>query len=210
MQQSEQIAQLAAALSKAQGAMKPAKKDSSNPYFKSNYADLPAVWESARGALAANDLSVIQTTDFDVDAGYVITTLAHKSGEWIRGRYRIKPTKDDPQAWGSAVTYARRYAFAAIVGVTAADEDDDGNCASEMPAQHKPETAKSRNDRFAKIKNELLQSNDPAECWGRWAKEINEFKAQNQQFYDDLLQAAKSRKEELLNVDRMVADEIKY
>lgn len=214
MTKSDNIGQLAAALAKAQGSMKPALKDSANPYFKSSYADLPAVWEAARSALADNDLSVIQTTDFDGEAGFVITTLAHKSGEWISGRYRIKPVKEDPQSWGSAVTYARRYAFAAIVGVTAADEDDDGNKASgngQKAEAPKPETAKARNDRFASIKKELSEAEDPAEAWGKWVKEINEFKKQDQQYYDDLLNVAKTRKEQLAKtVDGMLGDEIKY
>jgi hypothetical protein len=126
--QSESIAALAAALSKAQGAIKGASKDTANPFFKSKYADLASVWDACRDALSANGLSVIQTTDDGAEGVTVITTLAHSSGEWVRGKLTMKPAKNDPQGVGSAITYARRYALAAMVGV--APEDDDGNAAS--------------------------------------------------------------------------------
>lgn len=128
MMQSEQINELAAALAKAQGAIKGATKDTKNDFFKSKYADLASVWDACRDQLAANGLSVIQTMD-DAERGItVVTTLAHSSGQWIRGRLTMRPVKDDPQGVGSAITYARRYALAAMVGV--APEDDDGNAAS--------------------------------------------------------------------------------
>lgn len=126
--QSEQINELAAALAKAQGAIKGAAKDTANPFFKSKYADLASVWDACRTQLTANGLSVIQTMDDSQGGVTVVTTLAHSSGQWIRGRLTMKPVKDDPQGIGSAITYARRYALAAMVGV--APEDDDGNAAS--------------------------------------------------------------------------------
>jgi hypothetical protein len=126
--QSPSIGALAAALALAQGAMSGAKKDSENPFFRSTYADLASVWDSCRGPLSANGLSVIQTTEAEGDRVTVVTTLAHASGEWIRGRLAMTPVKADPQGVGSALTYARRYALAAIVGI--APEDDDGNAAS--------------------------------------------------------------------------------
>jgi hypothetical protein len=126
--QSESIAKLAEALSKAQGKIKGAAKDTANPFFKSKYADLASVWDACRDQLSAHGLSVIQTTEDSPDGATVITTLSHSSGEWIRGRLTLKPVKNDPQGVGSAITYARRYALAAIVGV--APEDDDGEAAS--------------------------------------------------------------------------------
>lgn len=120
--QSESIAALSAALAKAQGAMSGALKDAANPFFKSKYADLESVWSACRAPLAANGLAVIQTTDF-MDGVRIITTLAHSSGEWIRGVLPIMATKTDPQGTGSAITYARRYALAAIVGVYQTDDD---------------------------------------------------------------------------------------
>lgn len=129
MNQSESIKNLAIALNKAQGQFDHAKKESVNGHFKSKYADLASVIDAAKKPLAENGLAVIQTTDFDEVIGtYLVTTLVHVSGEWISGRYPLNPIKNDPQAMGSSVTYARRYMFSAITGIAA--DDDDGNAAS--------------------------------------------------------------------------------
>ena len=125
LNQSNVIGALAAALSKVQGATEPllAVKDSSNPFFKSKYADLSSVWDACRVQLAANNLCVIQTTAEAADGAVLITTLAHSSGEWIRSVLPIKVKDNSPQAQGSGLTYARRYALAAIVGVSQIDDD---------------------------------------------------------------------------------------
>ena len=126
MEQSATIAELAKALSKAQGEIKGAIKDSNNPFFNKTYADLSSVWEACRKPLSSNGLAVIQTCCSEgLDVVVIETTLAHGSGEWVRGKLAMKPVKIDPQGVGSCITYARRYALAAIVGV--APEDDDGN-----------------------------------------------------------------------------------
>lgn len=122
-EQSEGIGKLASALAKAQGKIVGATKDSKNPFFKSSYADLASVWEAIRGPLSENGLAVVQTTDLDAEGVTVVTTLAHESGEWMRGKIRMHPKDDGPQAYGSCVTYARRYALAAIVGVAQIDDD---------------------------------------------------------------------------------------
>ncbi len=131
---SETIGALTAALAKAQGAMTPAGKSADNPFFKSKYADLAAVVESARAPLASNGLAVIQLAETKGHEGKVAvgltTILAHSSGEWISSRIWMLPADSKPQSVGSALTYARRYGFAAIVGVVAVGEDDDGNAAS--------------------------------------------------------------------------------
>ena len=132
MTHSEQINELSAALAKAQGQIQGAKKDSTNPHFKSDYADLASVWDACRQALSGNGLSVAQSAE-NSEHGYGVTTLLmHSSGQWLRGTLYLKPMKDDPQGAGSALTYARRYALAAMVGV--APDDDDGNAASEKPS----------------------------------------------------------------------------
>lgn len=130
MNKSDSIAALAAALAKAQGAMKGAVKDSANPFFKSKYADLASVVEAIRAAFSANGLSYIQTLEpSDKDEVRVETTLLHASGEWIScGVLSLPVSKADAQGYGSALTYARRYSLSAAVGV--APEDDDGNAAS--------------------------------------------------------------------------------
>jgi hypothetical protein len=127
---SSETKQLAAALSKAQGAFQHAKKDSENPHFKSRYADLASCIDAAKPHLSANGLSVVQAFDYDNGVLLMRTTLFHESGEWIAGNYPVI-VKDatNPQQLGSATTYARRYCFCAIVGLAA--DDDDGNAASQ-------------------------------------------------------------------------------
>jgi len=131
MRHSESIAQLAAALAKAQARIQPAVKDKVNPAFRSHYATLEAIVEACREALAANDLAVLQLPCDDPNCERVAlrTMIVHKSGEFIEEAVSARLVKNDPQGLGSALTYLRRYALAAIVGVTAT-EDDDGNAAS--------------------------------------------------------------------------------
>ena len=128
--QSAEINELAEALAKAQGVISGAAKERINPFFKSSYADLTSVWDACREALSKNSLAVIQTTACTNGAVTLITTLAHSSGQWIRGTYPIDPVKDDPQGHGSALTYARRYSLASIVGVAPRSDDDDAEGAS--------------------------------------------------------------------------------
>lgn len=127
-ERSEQIGELAAALAIAQGKITGALKDSANPFFKSKYADLASVWDACRAALSENGLAVMQLTESDESGVFVTTTLAHSSGQWISSRLHLTPKDGTPQGMGSAITYGRRYALAAMVGV--AQVDDDGNAAS--------------------------------------------------------------------------------
>ena len=126
MLKSEQINELAAALAKAQGQIEGAKKSSSNPFFKSKYADLAECWNTCREALTANEISVIQMPEEINENGRlnITTMLAHSSGQYISSTLTMTVTKLDPQAIGSAITYGRRYALAAMGGL--AQEDDDG------------------------------------------------------------------------------------
>lgn len=127
MNQSTEVKDLFTALNKAQAELKGALKDSSNPFFKSKYADLESVWEACRPSLAKHGLAVTQTTDFLPDAGVcVVTTLGHTSGQWIKGVLPIMAKAQDPQGIGSAITYARRYSLAAIVGIVQVDDDGEG------------------------------------------------------------------------------------
>jgi hypothetical protein len=124
MNQSESIAKLATALSIVQGKLSHAKKDSANPFFKSKYADLESVWDACRDLLAANGLSVMQFPGEYIDGTMsMITILAHSSGEWIGQEMSLPVSKPDAQGSGSALTYMRRYALAAVVGVVQADDD---------------------------------------------------------------------------------------
>lgn len=133
---SAEIGELVKALAKVQGTIKPAKKDSENPFFKQKYASLTSIWDSCRKELSQNGLVVIQTTKVSNEVT-VLTTLAHESGQWIRGELTLKPIKNDPQGVGSALTYARRYALAAIVGI--ASEDDDAEEATRGTRKNKIE-----------------------------------------------------------------------
>jgi len=132
MKTSEQINELAAALAMAQAIIKPAPKDSTNPHFRSRYADLAAVMEACRAPLATNGIALVQSASTTPERYVRITTrLIHKSGQWIEDSLDLKPSKDDPQGVGSCLTYGRRYLVCAMVGVTA-DDDDDGNAASNV------------------------------------------------------------------------------
>lgn len=131
MNKSENINELAAALAKAQAKIETAKKDQTNPFYKSQYAGLPQVWDACRKALSDNGLSIIQTTDTSENGMVLESMLLHLSGQWVISTYPVNPLKADPQSIGSALTYARRYSIMALVGVVADDaSDDDGNAAS--------------------------------------------------------------------------------
>lgn len=126
MTQSDSIKELATALSKAQSEIHGAEKDAKNPFYKSSYASLTSVWDAARGPLTKNGLAIIQTTTWKDQSMFLVTTLTHTSGEWIRGEYLLNPAKNDPQGMGAALTYARRYALSSMVGITQEDDDAEG------------------------------------------------------------------------------------
>jgi len=130
MNSSPSVKELATALAIVQGQLTFAKKDSKNPFFKSNYADLESVWDACRELLSANGLAIMQFPGDYVDGNMTLTTvMTHSSGEWVAQNMSLPVSKPDAQGAGSAITYMRRYALAAIVGVVQAD--DDGNSASE-------------------------------------------------------------------------------
>lgn len=126
MEKSESLSELAGALNKFQSEMGTVSFDSNNPFFKSKYASLSALVTAARPLLAKNGLSVSQLVS---DTGSVTTMLLHSSGQYLSSTLTLKAVKEDPQGQGSAITYARRYAYAAILGIVS-DEDDDGNAAT--------------------------------------------------------------------------------
>lgn len=129
MNKSENINELAGALSKAQGMMQSATKDAKNPFFKSSYATLASVIDASRDALSKNNLAVIQSPQ-NTEKGVVLeTTIMHSSGQWVMSTYPINPVKNDPQGIGSAITYAKRYALQSMLCIPS--EDDDGNAASQ-------------------------------------------------------------------------------
>ena len=128
MNKSESIKEISAALVKAQREIKAALKDSTNPHFRSKYADLSSVVDAVKGPLLKYDIAFLQGVQ-DAEGGVAIeTVLLHSSGEWISSTLRLPATKQDAQGYGSAITYGRRYGLQAMCGVPA--EDDDGNAAS--------------------------------------------------------------------------------
>lgn len=148
MQKSEQINELSKALCAAQSEIDGAIKDSTNPFFKSKYADLASVMEALKKPFQKNGLSFVQSSRVTETGNLVLVTmLLHSSGQWISGEYPVKGIKDDPQALGSATTYARRYALSAMCGV--AQVDDDANAAMQgyqqrqVPSQPKPQTTQN-------------------------------------------------------------------
>lgn len=139
MKTSEGLDKIAPALVKAQSEMGGALKESKNPFFGSKYADLTSVWKSCKEALHNNGLSVVQSPVYTDGRIGVATMLLHSSGQFITDKYTLSVKKqNDPQADGSSITYARRYALAAFVGVCPVD--DDGEMAM---ARHQKKQTKS-------------------------------------------------------------------
>lgn len=168
----EGVAKLFASLSAAQGVMQGAIKDSQNPHYRSKYADLSSVWDAVRKPLADNGLSIIQIPLEGTDTVRVTTILGHVSGAYIMGTIELKPTKVDPQGAGSAITYARRYALMAFVGV--APEDDDGNAAS-VP-QQKPVATKPKANPNAPVNRDQMKVLwDAAQLIGMTAEGLSQF-----------------------------------
>lgn len=141
MNKSDSIAKLAMALCEAQKTELFALTSKKNPFFKSKYADLSSVWDAIRSPLTSNGLAITQTFEIsNMDGVTIETTLMHTSGEYISGSLNIKPEKNTPQGTGSAITYGRRYALMAIIGIS--PEDDDGERA--MARKHNDQREKSK------------------------------------------------------------------
>ena len=143
MKTSDSIDLLSTALAKAQGEIGTVTFNKINPHFKSKYADLSVIREASKMPLTKNEIAIIQAPSAVDGRCVLITMLIHKSGQWLQSELSLKPDKDTPQAMGSAITYARRYALASLLGIVA-DEDDDGNAASPKP-QTKPTSIEKKN-----------------------------------------------------------------
>jgi hypothetical protein len=198
MEKSESIAELAKGLAKAQADFGPLLKGATNPFFKSKYADLSSVMDVARGPLAEHGLCFVQTTEGS-DVGFIVveTTLIHTSGEWVSGKIKMPLVKNDPQGFGSAMTYARRYALQAILGLAAEDDDGEGV----MPRgkdKREPKSTQSTSapvsilaetiETFAKIDNLTHLAN-------HFKKHFEEYKADPQ--FKKIVEAKDNRKAEL-------------
>jgi ERF superfamily len=143
MKTSDSLDKIAPALVKAQTAMTFAKKDTTNPHFKSTFAGLPSVIDAVKGPLNDNGIAFIQTPSPSEDGKLHLTTrLIHTSGQWIEDTAVCPLPKADPQGFGSASTYIRRYSLAAITGLYQDDDDGEGATRGEPekpdPAKEKP------------------------------------------------------------------------
>lgn len=134
---SESIDLLAAALAKAQPEITAAEKNAQNPHLRNRYANLSAVMAACRPALAKYGLAVVQGISTAEQGVSVTTRIMHESGQWMESSLTLPVDKLTAQAVGSAITYARRYGLAALLGVTP-DEDDDGHAASVSPPRQQP------------------------------------------------------------------------
>lgn len=140
MEKSPSIKNLAAALMLFHVKVDKVAKDATNPFFKNKYASLSNILDVINDPLNESNLTFCQ---FPTDTNGLTTILMHsESGEYIQATYEMQPTKNDPQGRGSAITYQRRYALAAILGLNI-DDDDDGNAAS---APHNNPPAPQAND----------------------------------------------------------------
>lgn len=167
--------ELYAALAKAQGEIGTAAKSSQNPHFKSNYADLSEVWAAWQQVGPKNGLALMQTIGFN-EAGqqWLCTTIGHTSGEAMESKMLLTPTKNDMQGIGSALTYARRYALAALVGIV--QDDDDGNAASAAPKgkapQPRPEPPQKPSvDNWVKIAKAVINTIASGAELSKWEKD---------------------------------------
>lgn len=161
---SESISKISAALVKAQRAFGPALKTATNPHFRTKYADLSSVIEAVIGGLNDAGIALIQKQHPHDGGVRVETVFVHESGEMFScGILEVPAAKSDPQGYGSALTYARRYSIMAACGI--APEDDDGNAAAAA--------AKAAAVRAAEAAKASVQKMDPAKI-SDWLQAIKE------------------------------------
>lgn len=143
---------MALSMAKAQGAMRGALKDAANPFFKSKYADLASVWDDCRMPLSANEIAVFQMPTAAGAKVTITTLLAHSSGEWLESDLEMRSKDESPQGIGSVISYARRYALAAMVGVYQIDDDGEGAHGRHGNADAAPEGRPQKPQNYAEAK----------------------------------------------------------
>jgi hypothetical protein len=126
MKTSESVKLISTDLVLAQDQIKHATKDAVNPHFRNNYATLESVIDATKAALLENNIATLQ--GMNAEGSALTTRLQHVSGEFFESEMKLVLSKQDMQGLGSAITYARRYALAAILNIS--QQDDDGNAAS--------------------------------------------------------------------------------
>ena len=160
MEKSEEIDKLATALAKFQGSLEQPSlnsevnvKTKTGGEYKFKYADLSECKRAAKQPLADNELSVCQLIEDDYS---IRTILLHSSGQWISSKVRMPSNTADAQSIGSAITYAKRYAFCAILGIVA-DDDEDANIASGNTTQKEQPLEQPKKTTNSKVKKELTR-----------------------------------------------------
>lgn len=154
---------ISSALLKAKKAFGPALKEKTNPAFRSKYADLGSCLEAVDQPCLDAGIVLYQETFEDATGVTVETVFLHESGESLRcGRLHVPASKQDPQGYGSALTYARRYSLITACGI--APEDDDGNAASrKIPAQNNQEADAQRVNWIADRKADIAAAKSVGE-----------------------------------------------
>ena len=171
---------IAPAFIKAKKEFGPALKDRTNPAYKSKYADLGACLDAVDEALLNNGIAVIQETFMDDSGVTVETVFIHESGETIRGgKLHVPASKQDPQGYGSALTYARRYSLQAACGI--APEDDDGNAA--IKTQASKSASQTRNDAAGEPDAVILALFNAAQDVPALTKVMNSLAADQKRLY---------------------------
>ena len=186
MQHSEQIDQIAAALVAAQAALKPVQKNGRNPHFRTTYSTFDDIMTAAASALKTNGLAVMQhPAPAEPGTLALETRILHESGQWVAGTLTMPLAKADPQGYGSAMTYARRYGLQAILGISGMD-DDDGEGA--MPAPPRKAVARANGNGADRAPVKITQppdlSDDEAIIWNMAADSFRGFVAANVDGYN--------------------------
>lgn len=123
MRTSPETDKLIPALLKAQSEMSPVFKDAVNPHFKAKFADLSSILGMVKPKLNANGILLTQATAWITEGTLLITKLTHTSGQWAESSYMVQAMKSDPQAFGSALSYAKRYSLTSFIGIETTDDD---------------------------------------------------------------------------------------
>jgi len=200
--QSDKVDLIAVALLDVQHDMRPALADSRNPFYDSKYADLNAVWLAARQPLQDNGIAVIQGGDSLDEQPYLITTLLHKSGQFLRGALPLpmpietvdfvnEKTKKtyhqeggDFQALGSGITYLRRYLFSSMLGIITTDDDGEITKNREDSKRNKEPEPKAKKPTRAELTKaidkglEMVNPGDAQAVLAEWKEKmgVNEIK----------------------------------
>ncbi|MGN1245586.1 MAG: ERF family protein [Muribaculaceae bacterium] len=193
---STEISAISAAVSAFQGEIEQPSLNKENPYFKSRYVDLSGVLKSAQKLLAKNGLAVMQI----ISGGDIITLLTHKSGQWIKSICPIGNYKSQ-QERGSAITYTKRYAICAMLGI-AADTDDDGNSATDADKKGNGKTLPPNDNYTKKIPDDMLMQalkeldackdyQQYGDLWVKWSNTAPELCKSGSPFYKACQQKAK-------------------